>query len=413
LFYLPDSRDLVDPDYDFIADTYGPNRQGVETDVYAHQLYPKPNADGILVSKSVLSARLMEKAKQIGGIHALLRLPPDIPVMGDCGAFQYLSEEQPIYTTEEICTYYDSLGFDQGISVDHIILEFDAAYDSNAAPKENSVTPEMRRRYEVTLANAREMLERCSLRSLSFEPIGSAQGWSPLTYRSAIEDLVAMGYRNVALGGLAKASDKDIKSVLTQVGPVVRQAGVSLHVLGVARKSMLAAYREAGVSSCDSTAPLFQAFKSSVDNYHTPEKNYTAVRIPPVAGNMSPKVRKLLRKYTEAGNTTGYAKEFKRLSLLERQALNAIRTYATGDLSLAQAMRKITRYEDEFEEPRRHRELFQKTLADRPWEDCPCPVCRSLGVEVILLRGNNRNRRRGFHNTYVFFQEFKRLTGRR
>jgi hypothetical protein len=26
------------------------------------------------------------------------------------------------------------------------------------------------------------------------------------------------------------------------------------------------------------------------------------------------------------------------------------------------------------------------------------------GVEIIIFRGNNRNRRRGFHNTYVFYR---------
>lgn len=34
---------------------------------------------------------------------------------------------------------------------------------------------------------------------------------------------------------------------------------------------------------------------------------------------------------------------------------------------------------------------------------------RGLGVEVILFRGNDRNRRRGFHNTYVFYQRFRAL----
>ena len=31
------------------------------------------------------------------------------------------------------------------------------------------------------------------------------------------------------------------------------------------------------------------------------------------------------------------------------------------------------------------------------------------GVEVAIFRGNNRNRRRGFHNTHVFYQLLSRL----
>jgi hypothetical protein len=36
-------------------------------------------------------------------------------------------------------------------------------------------------------------------------------------------------------------------------------------------------------------------------------------------------------------------------------------------------------------------------------------VCRTWGVEVIIFRGNNRNRRRGFHNTFIFYNLFQRI----
>ncbi|MFC6975875.1 queuine tRNA-ribosyltransferase tRNA-guanine transglycosylase [Halomicroarcula sp. GCM10025709] len=51
-------------------------------------------------------------------------------------------------------------------------------------------------------------------------------------------------------------------------------------------------------------------------------------------------------------------------------------------------------------------EAYQQTLADRPWEHCDCPICIDLGVEVCIFRGNDRNRRRGFHNTDRFYEEF-------
>jgi len=52
-------------------------------------------------------------------------------------------------------------------------------------------------------------------------------------------------------------------------------------------------------------------------------------------------------------------------------------------------------------------EGYRKTLRSRPWERCDCPICENLGIEVAIFRGNNRNRRRGFHNTYRFYQQFK------
>ncbi|ELZ52290.1 hypothetical protein C465_02071 [Halorubrum distributum JCM 9100] len=50
---------------------------------------------------------------------------------------------------------------------------------------------------------------------------------------------------------------------------------------------------------------------------------------------------------------------------------------------------------------------YQKTLHERPWETCDCPICHEHGIEVCIFRGNDRNRRRGFHNTRRFYDEFE------
>ena len=44
----------------------------------------------------------------------------------------------------------------------------------------------------------------------------------------------------------------------------------------------------------------------------------------------------------------------------------------------------------------------EKLMSDQPWKKCKCPVCKNLGIQVVVFRGANRNRRRGFHNTWVF-----------
>lgn len=49
---------------------------------------------------------------------------------------------------------------------------------------------------------------------------------------------------------------------------------------------------------------------------------------------------------------------------------------------------------------------YKLTLRAEPWRDCNCPICKELGIEVIIFRGNNRNRRRGFHNMHQFYDEF-------
>jgi hypothetical protein len=49
---------------------------------------------------------------------------------------------------------------------------------------------------------------------------------------------------------------------------------------------------------------------------------------------------------------------------------------------------------------------YRTMLADRPWERCDCPICSTIGIQVAIFRGNDRNRRRGFHNTRRFYDEF-------
>ncbi|TIW72286.1 MAG: hypothetical protein E5V53_33010, partial [Mesorhizobium sp.] len=44
-----------------------------------------------------------------------------------------------------------------------------------------------------------------------------------------------------------------------------------------------------------------------------------------------------------------------------------------------------------------------------PWRQCPCSICASTSVEVIIFRGSNRNKRRGIHNLAVYKNHIERL----
>ena len=265
----------------------------------------------------------------------------------------------------------------------------------------------MKYRYRITLDNAKKMLEIAHQKKSKVKLIGSVQGWSPKTYHSGIKELIRAGFDYVALGGVAKAPNETIIPILHEIRETVVKAKAKLHVLGVARLNMLDEYKKANVASCDSASSIMQAFKSNKENYHTPEKNYTAVRIPAVQGHPSPKVRKLLRKYAEEGDPEDIDKRKIWLANLENAALCALREYAAKNISLKKAMNKLVEYEDQFGDEKKYYPLFEEVLYDRPWEKCHCAICKSIGVDVILLRGNNRNRRRGFHNTYVFYKMFK------
>jgi hypothetical protein len=55
-----------------------------------------------------------------------------------------------------------------------------------------------------------------------------------------------------------------------------------------------------------------------------------------------------------------------------------------------------------------NREGYKELLQEKPWRDCGCEVCTDIGIDVAIFRGNNRNRRRGFHNTRNFYDQFER-----
>jgi hypothetical protein len=98
--------------------------------------------------------------------------------MGDCGAFSYVRDDYPPYSVTQVVNFYDELGFDYGISVDHVILGFDPKLDAECAPTD------WKRRQEITLDLAADFLKEHKRCGSKFMPMGVAQGWSPRTTRS-------------------------------------------------------------------------------------------------------------------------------------------------------------------------------------------------------------------------------------
>ena len=52
-------------------------------------------------------------------------------------------------------------------------------------------------------------------------------------------------------------------------------------------------------------------------------------------------------------------------------------------------------------------EKYRRTLEDRPWRQCPCTFCKSIGIHMLIFRGSNRNKRRGAHNTLMLYGSIK------
>jgi hypothetical protein len=399
-YFIPDWDDRVNPNYDFLEEQPTADYDPYLDSVYAHEIYDTPSYDGILLSKIVIDSSKRKRAlAESVGIHRFVRF--EGKVMGDCGAFGYIKEEEPPYDTPEILDYYEKLGFDFGVSIDHLIVGPFA-------------TPGIReKRYELTIHNARKFFEKHQAGGYTFTPIGVAQGWSPETYAESVKENIRIGYDYIALGGLARAQSREIVEIMQEVRPHLTP-NTRLHLFGVARINAIPVFRHLGITSFDSASPLRRAWLGSGANYHTATSQmYTAVRIPPVDG-YGVRVKRLI----EAG-----VAERDTLKALEQASLKALRAYDQGQLGLEETLQTLLAYDELLEIPKdgkvdlteqakrraKHEHMYRDLLSDRPWQSCDCVICQEVGVEVVIFRGNDRNRRRGFHNTRAFYRRFQDL----
>jgi hypothetical protein len=203
-----------------------------------------------------------------------------------------------------------------------------------------------------------------------------------------------MGYRYIALGGMVPLKTPEILSSLRAVDDV-RLPDTRLHLLGISRTESVNEFQRFGVVSIDSTSPFRQAFKDDKDNYYAPRRTYVAVRVPQIDANHRLKSRILAGELDQNEGRH-----------LEAECLDALMTYARRDCDVDQPLSALRRYDEFLAEPDKlptdKTPLYRKTLKDRPWEKCKCGVCTTVGIHVVIFRGTERNKRRGFHNLFVF-----------
>lgn len=400
-FYFPDSQDLVSPTYDFIHDEYHPLRVRQRDDRYAHEILTEVPYDGILVSKAVVDGT----AKGIGkysepqrqrlyryGVHQFFRLPAGMRSLGDCGAFSYVAEPEPPYSVKQVADFYEQCGFDEGVSVDHVIMGYSPRAD------DSSVDPDWCARQQLTLRLAADFLDEVESRGTPFEPLGAAQGWSPTSYAASVSGLQEIGYKRIAIGGMVPLRTSDILDVLRAVKSVLKP-DVELHLLGVTRIDAMQEFANLGATSFDSTTAMRQAFMDDRNNYHTASGAYAAVRIPQVDGN--PRLKKAI--------LAGEIPQQEALKL-ERAALRTVREYGAHRAGLEETLDVVCAYEHLVTEGRKdYMSMYRETLGDRPWEACTCTICTGLGIEIVVFRGTERNKRRGFHNLHVLNRKVRQV----
>ena len=405
-YFYADSLDLVDPTFNFLTETSAAGRVPQRDDVYAHELFGADRPyDGLLVSKFLLDgegnqsrySQAQRHRFMREGVQKFLRFPasglrdPDgFPILGDCGAFNYHKEENPPFSVDEVIEFYESCGFTHGVSVDHIILDYDSRYDHGLI----EVPAEHRRRAELTLELAGEFYRKVSKQRLAFQPIGVAQAWSPKSYQDAVSALVKIGFDYVALGGMVPLKTHEILEALSAVREVT-SGKLRLHLLGITRLESYADFARSGVVSLDSTSPLRQGVKEGI--YYGPNGPFLTIRIPQT--DLYPKLLNKIR----SGEVSQEI-----VCRLEKECLALVREFGRGRGQVESVLAALKEYENYFDGRSKWSDVL-RTLRERPWENCPCAVCKQLGIDVVVFRGANRNRRRGFHNLWYTHSQLRAL----
>lgn len=407
-FFFPDSQDQVDPSFDFLTEQRSPHRVRQRDDRYAHEVIEPPPYDGLLVSKPIVDGLPGAAGKYTlaqrnrlyrEGARRFFRLgrdDKDLQIMGDCGAFTYVRESEPVYSVDEVIDFYDGCEFDLGISLDHVVFGYNASLDDG--PK-GDVPDDWVGRQDLTIQLAAQFLHQHRIRSCRFEPLAVAHGWSPLSYASAVANLQAIGYRRIALGGMVPLKTPDILAALRAINDRL-EPETRLHLLGVTRTAHVQEFARYGVSSFDSTSPFRQSFKDDKDNYYAMATTYVAIRVPQADGNTK------LRARVAAGKV-----DQRQARRLEKTALDRLRRFDRDQGDAESVVEAVSAYNALLGDNKDRRAAYLRTLDERPWKECTCTICKEIGIEVIIFRGADRNRRRGFHNLTVFAQRLSRDLG--
>lgn len=428
-FIMPDWDDYLDKDFDFEKDDFSASTKASRNDIYLHELLGNDVPyDGILVSL----AQIMKGKGALKGIRQntnspkireLMRIPPKLQIIGDCGAFSYKDKKEPVFTPEQAAKLYHDLGFDIGASVDHMaipeILELDekgntvkiVVKDKKGNQKEETKKiklsdEDQKARVQLTVNNAKAFIDEVRKKEYNFIPLGSIQGITVEDYVDGFKQYIDFGYEQIAIGSLVPKNDEEIRAILEAIGKEYHKLSdekkslIKIHLFGVIRPNLFQCYKDNGVTSFDSASYFRKAWLRSDNNYLSADnKWYAALRVPQ---SMLPKNKKAL--------------ETKKLDLnkirsLELKVLKLLADYDKDKATLDNVLSHLLEYDNFFdrltEDGDKIREAYKRTLEDKPWKNCNCKICKEIGIQVVIFRGFNRNKRRGFHNTFVFYHNLK------
>ncbi|MCP5495889.1 MAG: hypothetical protein H7A23_15150 [Leptospiraceae bacterium] len=409
LYFLPDWDDVLDEDFDFTNDRFSHAKKSERNEKHCVRIMqPEKICDGILVS---LAQNLGNKGflrkfnstdfgslapKSIREHYGLSR---NQFAFGDCGAFSYVHKASPSISTEQAVSLYQLHGFDLGASVDHIPLP-DIVIDGE---KKLLSISEREKRVEITKHNALRFIELHQNKKCTFTPVGVIQGISEESYAKQLPEYIEAGYTHVAIGGLVPRSDAEIIKIIQELNKVRQnlrpgiQEKLWIHLFGIFRPNIQEFIQSSKIASFDSATYFRKAWLRSNQNYLGNNGEwYSAIRVPMTS---DPRTIKRLK-------TSGLS--ISKLEVLEQKALKSLHSFAHKNENLNSVLNAIYEYDSlltrNSEDSKKMIRSYAKTLTSRIWEKCGCPACKQTGIDVIIFRGCNRNKRRGAHNTLQLYK---------
>jgi hypothetical protein len=195
-----------------------------------------------------------------GFLSSLAYLPvpfglPDLPMIGDCGAWSYKNEIQPKlrknivtpeWTLEQYKQYFKS--GDLVVAPDHMLI-----------PGEG-IDLDDRRSFNIE--SARSFLPIA--KDAGFLPMATVHGMDMEERLINVGRLYEIGYNHFSLGGMAaRASQKkivleSIQAISDKIRSILPDAWI--HVLGLSSPDYFAAFNRIGIDSCDGSSHFKQAF---------------------------------------------------------------------------------------------------------------------------------------------------------
>ena len=399
LYFFPDWDDYVyEP---FHAEETDEIRKSEKVErKYAHEVFEDdPPYDGLLVSLAQLRirngrlSRLGEKDSP--NFRDEMCIPESLLLFGDCGAFSYIDDPEPLLSCEKAASLYDQFGFDLGTSVDHIPI-------SSISEKKQ------RYRMNLTAEYAKEFLEIHRKHDYQFVPIGSIQGITAKHYAKFASEYVEWGYKHIALGGLVRRQDSEILDIVAAVREALQRhtrgkdENIWVHLFGILRPNLQPIFKHLGVSSFDSASYLRKAWACPSRNYFMDDgkygKWYSSIRVPFSTSKPMQEVAESNPKFSNNGA----------MEKLEKECLMNLKLFDDKKISEKEVLESVNEYSDLLQRKKTYNhfsERHQELLSERPWKKCKCKVCKDAGIDIVVFRGANRNRRRGFHNTWVFYHK--------